>query len=89
MVECRLPRRIVGAVMLVSMTQNTTMAANDSPCGVVAAATYLGISPSTMRRLALSGEVSHLRVGRRRLIKFRPQDLAAYERKVAVPAIEL
>jgi excisionase family DNA binding protein len=50
----------------------------DHPEDVKSAAARFGRSPRTVRRLALSGEITHYRIGRRGLIRFRPEDLEEY-----------
>lgn len=68
------------------MRRNEICEAGKNTCGVSVAAVYFGVSPATMRRLAESGEIGHLRVGRRRTFKFRPEDIAEYERRIEVAA---
>jgi excisionase family DNA binding protein len=48
------------------------------------AAVILGISPRTLRRLALNHEIGHHRVGKRGLIRFQMGDLTDYMKKTRV-----
>jgi excisionase family DNA binding protein len=58
------------------------------PFDVKGAAPRIGCSPRTVRRLALSGAISHYRVGRRGLIRFRPEDIDEYLKRHRV-AVEI
>lgn len=86
--QCRSILAMTRATMMVCVTPKDTIDTRTRPCGVVTAAAKFGVSPSTMRRLANAGEIAHLRVGRRGIIKFLPQHLDAYERRVTVAAAD-
>ena len=62
----------------------STSGSTTQPCSIRSAAAHFGISTSTMRRLVASGAISHLRVGK--VIRFLPEHITAYERKITVPA---
>ena len=57
-----------------------------APLDAVAVAPRFGVSPRTVRRLAVSGAITHYRIGRRRLIRFRPEDVEEYLARMKVSA---
>ena len=59
----------------------------DETLDVFAVARRFAVSPRTIRRLAESQAIAHYRVGRRRLIRFRPEDIDEYLRRSRVSAV--
>ena len=59
----------------------------EQPLDVLAVAQRFGVSPRTVRRLAEAQAISHYRVGRRRLIRFRPEDVDEYLKRSRVSAV--
>ena len=71
------------AMLPKNKSESTSGHSGDRPLTVQEAAKRLHVSTDTVYGLVARGELSHHRIGRGRSIRFSPDDLAEYQRRMA------